>query len=168
VSRRHSRRSPPHKTPALEIPAASRSTLYRDEALEQTHRAYVRAVGEAIGWLWAIDTELRDLLALTPLKARIERLRCFRGIDDLTASIGIIPSSDARCGSVSTARRRRASRARQLATDHGHVVPTREYQNDSSSLPLGRSDDRVNKKGPPLVKGAGQENRNEERNLPAH
>jgi hypothetical protein len=28
--------------------------------------------------------------------------------------------------------------------------PTRAYQSDRTSLPLGRSDDRVNKKGPPL------------------
>ena len=54
-------------------------------ALEQTHRAYVRAVDEAVGRLHAIETELRDLLTIEPLRARVERLRCFRGIDDLTA-----------------------------------------------------------------------------------
>ena len=54
-------------------------------ALEQTHRAYVRAVDEAVARLHAVDTELRDLLTLEPLRARVERLRCFRGIDDLTA-----------------------------------------------------------------------------------
>jgi hypothetical protein len=30
-------------------------------------------------------TELRALLDLEPLRARVQRLRCFRGIDDLTA-----------------------------------------------------------------------------------
>jgi transposase len=54
-------------------------------ALEQTHRAYVRAVDEAIARLHSVDQELRDLLTLEPLRARVERLRCFRGIDDLTA-----------------------------------------------------------------------------------
>src|SRR6185369_2103418 len=54
-------------------------------ALEQTHRAYVRAVDEAGGRLQAVDAELRDLLTLEPLRARVERLRWFRGIDDLTA-----------------------------------------------------------------------------------
>jgi transposase len=54
-------------------------------ALEQTHRAYVRAVEEAVGRLHSVDQELRDLLTLEPLRARVERLRCFRGIDDLTA-----------------------------------------------------------------------------------
>jgi hypothetical protein len=34
--------------------------------------------------------------------------------------------------------RTRAPTARQLPTNHGHAVPIREYQNDSSSLPLGR------------------------------
>lgn len=54
-------------------------------ALEQTHLAYIRAVDEAGGRLQAVDAELRDLLMLEPLRARVERLRCFRGIDDLTA-----------------------------------------------------------------------------------
>src|SRR6202008_611924 len=54
-------------------------------ALEQTHQAYVRTVDEAVARLQAVDTELRDLLTLEPLRARVERLRCFRGIDDLTA-----------------------------------------------------------------------------------
>jgi transposase len=53
--------------------------------LEQTHRAYVRAVDEAVARLHSVDEELRDLLTLDPLRARVERLRCFRGIDDLTA-----------------------------------------------------------------------------------
>jgi len=54
-------------------------------ALEQTHRAYIRAVDEAVARLQSVDTELRDLLTIEPLRARVERLRCFRGIDDLTA-----------------------------------------------------------------------------------
>jgi transposase len=54
-------------------------------ALAQTHRAYVRAVDEAVARLHSVDQELRDLLTLEPLRARVERLRCFRGIDDLTA-----------------------------------------------------------------------------------
>ena len=54
-------------------------------ALEQTHRAYVRAVDEGVARLHSVDQELRDLLTLEPLRPRVERLRCFRGIDDLTA-----------------------------------------------------------------------------------
>jgi hypothetical protein len=44
--------------------------------LEQTHRAYVRAVDEAVARLHSVDHELRDLLTLEPLRARVERLRC--------------------------------------------------------------------------------------------
>lgn len=65
-------------------------------ALEQTHRAYVRAVDEAVGRLQAVDTELRDLLILEPLRSRVERLRCFRGIDDLTALTIAAELGDAR------------------------------------------------------------------------
>jgi transposase len=65
-------------------------------ALEQTHRAYVRAVTEAGARLRTVDTELRDLLTLEPLRARVERLRCFRGIDDLTALTIAAELGDAR------------------------------------------------------------------------
>jgi transposase len=65
-------------------------------ALEQTHRAYVRAVDEAVGRLQAVDTELRDLLSIEPLRARVERRRCFRGIDDLTALTIAAELGDAR------------------------------------------------------------------------
>jgi transposase len=54
-------------------------------ALEQTHQAYLRTVDEAIARLRTVETELRDLLTLQPLQSRVTRLRCFRGIDDLTA-----------------------------------------------------------------------------------
>jgi len=65
-------------------------------ALEQTHRAYVRAVTEALGRLQSVDAELRDLLTLEPLRTRVERLRCFRGIDDLTALTLAAELGDAR------------------------------------------------------------------------
>ncbi len=65
-------------------------------ALEQTHRAYIRAVDEAGARLRTVDTELRDLLTLEPLRARVDRLRCFRGIDDLTALTIATELGDAR------------------------------------------------------------------------
>ena len=37
-------------------------------ALEQTHRAYVRAVDEAVGRLHAVELELRELLTLDPVR----------------------------------------------------------------------------------------------------
>jgi transposase len=54
-------------------------------ALDHTHHAYLRAVDETSARLEAIERELRDLLTLEPLWSRVQRLRCFRGIDDLTA-----------------------------------------------------------------------------------
>jgi transposase len=54
-------------------------------ALAQTHQAYLRAVDEAAARLRAVELELIDLLQLEPLRSRAQRLRCFRGINDLTA-----------------------------------------------------------------------------------
>jgi transposase len=54
-------------------------------ALDQTHAAYLRTVDEAIARLRTVEEDLRALLTLEPLRPRVERLRCFRGIDDLTA-----------------------------------------------------------------------------------
>ena len=65
-------------------------------ALEQPHRAYVRAVDEALGRLQAVETELCDLLTIEPLRTRVERLRCFRGIDNLTALTIAAELGDAR------------------------------------------------------------------------
>ena len=65
-------------------------------ALEQTHRAYVRAVDEGVARLQTIDLELREFLTVDPLRARVERLRCFRGIDDLTALTIAAELGDAR------------------------------------------------------------------------
>jgi transposase len=54
-------------------------------ALDQSHRAYLRTVDEALARLRAVEIDLQSLLTLEPLRARVVRLRCFRGIDDLTA-----------------------------------------------------------------------------------
>jgi len=53
-------------------------------ALEHTHQAYLRTVDEGVARLRTVEGELRDLLTLEPLQSRVARLRCFRGIDDLT------------------------------------------------------------------------------------
>jgi len=65
-------------------------------ALEQTHCAYVRAVDEAVGRLQAVEVELRDLLMLDPLRDRVTCLRCFRGLDNLTALTVAAELGDAR------------------------------------------------------------------------
>lgn len=54
-------------------------------ALEQTHRAYLRTMDEAIARLRSVEQDLQALLDVEPLRSRARRLRCFRGIDDLTA-----------------------------------------------------------------------------------
>src|SRR5438132_331404 len=54
-------------------------------ALDHTHRAYLRTVEEAVARLRAVEEDLRALLDLEPLRTRVVRLRCFRGIDDPTA-----------------------------------------------------------------------------------
>ena len=65
-------------------------------ALEQTCAAYVRTVDEAVERLRAVDLDLRELLTIAPLRARVMRLRCFRGIDDLTALTIAAERGDAR------------------------------------------------------------------------
>ena len=65
-------------------------------ALEQTHRAYLRTVDEAVARLRVVEEELRALLDLAPLRPRVQRLRCFRGIDDLTALTIAAELGDAR------------------------------------------------------------------------
>ena len=65
-------------------------------ALEQTHRAYLRTVDEAVARLRAVEEDLRGLLDLAVLRPRVERLRCFRGIDDLTALTIAAELGDAR------------------------------------------------------------------------
>ena len=62
-----------------------RAQTWAIPALDQTHRAYLRGVDEMIARLRDLETDLRALLELEPLRARVQRLRCFRGIDDLTA-----------------------------------------------------------------------------------
>jgi len=54
-------------------------------ALEHTHQAYLRAVDEAIAQLQAVDAQLQELVTHDSWRMRVNRLRCFRGIDDLTA-----------------------------------------------------------------------------------
>lgn len=65
-------------------------------ALEQTHRAYLRAVEEIEARLRDAETEIRALLELEPFRDRVQRLRCFRGIDDLTALTIAAELGDAR------------------------------------------------------------------------
>jgi transposase len=73
-----------------------RTQTWSMPALDQTHTAYLRAVDEAVARLRAVETDLRALLTLEPLRPRVERLRCFRGIDDVTALTIAAELGDAR------------------------------------------------------------------------
>jgi len=73
-----------------------RAQVWPLPALDQTHRAYLRAVDEAVARLQAVALDLRALLTLAPLAARVARLRCFRGVDDLTALTIAAELGDAR------------------------------------------------------------------------
>ena len=65
-------------------------------ALDQTYRAYLRAVDEAVARLRAVEDDLRGLVTLEPLRRRVQSLRCFRGMDDLTALTVAAELGDAR------------------------------------------------------------------------
>src|SRR5262245_54092572 len=65
-------------------------------ALTQTHEAYLRAVDEAVARLRTVDAQLQDLVMLEPLRDRVHRLRCFRGMDDITALTIAAELGDAR------------------------------------------------------------------------
>ena len=73
-----------------------RQQVWPIPALDQTHRAYLRAVDEAVARLRAVEQDLRALLTFEPLRPRVECLRCFRGIDDLTALTIAAELGDAR------------------------------------------------------------------------
>jgi transposase len=101
-------------------------------ALDQTHRAYLRAVDEGMARLRAVETDLQALLTLDPLRARVTRLRCFRGIDDLTAltiaaELGdprrfpTAPSTMAFVGLVPTEHSSGTTRARGAITKTGNT-----------------------------------------------
>ena len=54
-------------------------------ALEQAFTSYRRAIDDTVARLHAVHTDLQAALTIAPLAPRVARLRCFRGIDDLTA-----------------------------------------------------------------------------------
>jgi len=93
---RHGRRFTETKAWSKRYDTWVRAQTWLIPALDQTHRAYVRAVDEGVARLRAVDLALRDLLALEPLRSRVQRLRCFRGLDDLSALTIAAELADAR------------------------------------------------------------------------
>jgi transposase len=93
---RHGRRFTATKAWSKSHAAWLRAQTWPLAALDQTHSAYLRAVDEAVARLRAVEQDLRGLLTLESLRPRVERLRCFRGIDDLTALTIAAELGDAR------------------------------------------------------------------------
>jgi transposase len=63
--------------------------------LEQTFTSYRRAIDDTVARLRAVDADLQAALTVEPLAPRVARLRCFRGIDDLTALTIAVELGDA-------------------------------------------------------------------------
>lgn len=82
---RHGRRCPDGKPWSKRFFAWLTVQRWPIAALEQTFLAYRRAVDEAIARRRTVDEDVRAALVIEPLASRVARLRCFRGIDDLSA-----------------------------------------------------------------------------------
>ena len=94
---RHGRRFTATKsTWSLRHHAWLRAQTWPLPALAQTHEAYLRAVDEAVARLRAVEAQLQELVTLEPLRTRVQRLRCFRGMDDITALTIAAELGDAR------------------------------------------------------------------------
>jgi transposase len=65
-------------------------------ALTQTFELYLRAVDEAEARVEVLEQELREYLHLPPFAQPVRRLRCFKGISDLTALTIAAELGDAR------------------------------------------------------------------------
>ena len=76
---------PGQRTPALHSLTSDSPTIVRFVKRVARENGAGRTVDEAVARLRAIEEDLRGLMALEPLQPRVARLRCFRGIDDLTA-----------------------------------------------------------------------------------
>jgi len=65
-------------------------------ALTHTHEAYLRAEAEAVARWQTVDAQRQAVVMLEPLRERVRRLRCFRGMDDITALTIAAELGDAR------------------------------------------------------------------------
>ncbi len=65
-------------------------------ALTQTFEAYLRAVDEAAARVATLEQALREYVDVAPFQDAVRRLRCFKGISDLTALTIAAELGDAR------------------------------------------------------------------------
>jgi len=82
---RHGRRCPDGKLWSKRFFAWLAVQRWPFTALEQTFLSYRRAIDDLIARRRTADEDLRGALTIEPLASRVARLRCFRGIDDLSA-----------------------------------------------------------------------------------
>jgi transposase len=82
---RHGRRFTATRAWSVKHWAWLRQQAWPLEAQTQTHLSYLRTIEEGIARVRTVEAEVRTALQIEPLKTRVARLRCFRGIDDLTA-----------------------------------------------------------------------------------
>jgi transposase len=82
---RHGRRCPDAKPWSKRFFAWLAVQRWPRAALEQTFLSYRRAIDDLIARRRTIDEDVRAALPLEPFASRVARLRCFRGIDDLSA-----------------------------------------------------------------------------------
>jgi transposase len=92
---RHGRRCPSTRAWSKRYLAWLATQRWPLAALEHTFTAYRRGIDETIARLRAVDADLRATVDLAPLRERVVRLRCFRGIDDLTALTIAVELGDA-------------------------------------------------------------------------
>jgi transposase len=82
---RHGRRCPDGRAWSKRYFAWLAGQRWPLPALEQTFTSYRRAIDDHVARLRASESDLQAALSVEPLAPRVRRLRCFRGIDDLTA-----------------------------------------------------------------------------------
>lgn len=65
-------------------------------SLQQTFEAYVRAVEEAEARLASLETLVMDLAGKDPYRVRVQYLRCFKGVDTLSAITLVVEAQEFR------------------------------------------------------------------------
>jgi len=93
---RHGRRHTRTKSQGYYYDQWVRTQTWPWPALTETHQAYLRTVDEARARLHDLETALQAVATDPRYHATIARLRCFRGIDTLSALILAVELGDAR------------------------------------------------------------------------
>ena len=93
---RHGRRFTRTKSWGAKYDEWLRTQRWELPALTHTHTHYLRTVDEARSRLHDIEADLDPLVTQPPFQERVARLRCFRGIDTLSALVLAVELGDPR------------------------------------------------------------------------